>query len=36
MGLAGRRRFEEEFTWESVIDRYFRPLLARRAAVALL
>jgi glycosyltransferase involved in cell wall biosynthesis len=30
MGLAGRRRFEEEFTWESVIERYYQPLLARR------
>ena len=30
MGLAGRKRFEEEFLWETVIDRYFRPLLAER------
>ena len=30
MGLAGRKRFEEEFVWEDVIERYFRPLLARR------
>ena len=28
MGLAGRRRFEEEFIWEDVIARYWRPLLA--------
>ena len=28
MGLAGRRRFEEDFTWEDVIARYWRPLLA--------
>ena len=28
MGLAGRKRFEEEFTWEGVIDRHWRPLLA--------
>jgi glycosyltransferase involved in cell wall biosynthesis len=27
MGLAGRRRFEEEFLWEDVIKRYWRPLL---------
>jgi glycosyltransferase involved in cell wall biosynthesis len=27
-GLAGRRRFEEEFMWEDVIKRYWRPLLA--------
>jgi glycosyltransferase involved in cell wall biosynthesis len=32
MGLAGRTRFEEEFVWEDVIERYFRPLLARRHA----
>ncbi len=30
MGLAGRRRFEEEFTWQTVIEQYYRPLLARR------
>jgi glycosyltransferase involved in cell wall biosynthesis len=28
MGIAGRRRFEEDFTWEKVIERYWRPLLA--------
>jgi glycosyltransferase involved in cell wall biosynthesis len=27
MGAAGRQRFEEEFTWETVIERYYRPLL---------
>jgi glycosyltransferase involved in cell wall biosynthesis len=27
MGLAGRRRFEEEFLWPDVIDRYWRPIL---------
>jgi glycosyltransferase involved in cell wall biosynthesis len=30
MGLAGRRRFEEEFVWEDVIRRYWRPLLSER------
>jgi len=30
MGLAGRQRFEEEFTWETVIERYYRPLLVPR------
>jgi glycosyltransferase involved in cell wall biosynthesis len=30
MGLAGRRRFEEDFLWETVIERHYRPLLARR------
>ncbi len=33
MGLAGRKRFEQEFTWETVIDRYWRPLLPEKAAV---
>lgn len=28
MGLAGRRRFEQEFTWEQVIERHYRPLFA--------
>jgi glycosyltransferase involved in cell wall biosynthesis len=32
MGIAGRRRFEQEFTWEIVIDRYYRPLLSQPAA----
>jgi len=32
MGLAGRRRFEADFSWETVIERYWRPLLSRRAA----
>jgi glycosyltransferase involved in cell wall biosynthesis len=32
MGLAGRKRFEEDFTWETVIERHWRPLLAKRAA----
>lgn len=27
MGLAGRRRFEEDFTWEVVIERHYRRLL---------
>jgi glycosyltransferase involved in cell wall biosynthesis len=31
MGLAGRRRFEADFTWETVIERYWRPLLTGRA-----
>jgi glycosyltransferase involved in cell wall biosynthesis len=30
MGLAGRKRFEEDFVWEDVIERYFRPLLTPR------
>ncbi len=29
MGLAGRRRFEEEFAWPVVIDRHYRPLFCR-------
>jgi glycosyltransferase involved in cell wall biosynthesis len=31
MGSAGRKRFEQDFTWEIVIDRYWRPLLPARA-----
>ena len=27
MGLAGRQRFENGFRWETVIERYYRPLL---------
>ena len=27
MGLAGRKRFEQDFVWETVIERHFRPLL---------
>ena len=30
LGLAGRRRFEEDFVWPDVIKRYWRPLLPRR------
>ena len=30
LGLAGRRRFEEDFTWPDVIKRYWRPLLRER------
>jgi glycosyltransferase involved in cell wall biosynthesis len=32
MGLAGRRRFEEDFMWPDVIKRYWRPLLPRRVS----
>jgi glycosyltransferase involved in cell wall biosynthesis len=27
MGLAGRKRFEQDFVWEDVIERYFATLL---------
>ena len=30
MGMAGRKRFEEDFTWDVVIERHYRPLLAPR------
>jgi glycosyltransferase involved in cell wall biosynthesis len=30
MGLAGRRRFEEEFAWDVVIEKHYRPLLVNR------
>jgi len=32
MGLAGRKRFEEDFLWETVIERYFRRLLKTPSA----
>ena len=31
MGQAGRKRFEEDFQWPNVIERYWRPLLPQRA-----
>ncbi len=34
MGLAGRKRFEDEFTWETVSERDWRPLLSPRSALA--
>jgi glycosyltransferase involved in cell wall biosynthesis len=34
MGVAGRKRFEEEFRWETVIERYYRPLFRRQGAHA--
>jgi glycosyltransferase involved in cell wall biosynthesis len=33
MGLAGRRRFEQDFMWPDVIERYWRPLLPARRSV---
>ena len=30
MGLAGRRRFEEHYTWEGITDRHYLPLLKKR------
>jgi glycosyltransferase involved in cell wall biosynthesis len=33
MGLAGRKRFEEDFRWGNVIDRYFRPMLEQHRRV---
>ena len=30
MGLAGRKRFEDDFMWDDVIKRYWRPLLPAR------
>ena len=34
MGIAGRQVFEQEFTWDTVIDRYYRPLLVARTLCA--
>jgi glycosyltransferase involved in cell wall biosynthesis len=33
LGQAGRRRFEEDYAWDAVIERHYRPLLAKRRAV---
>jgi glycosyltransferase involved in cell wall biosynthesis len=30
MGLAGRKRFEEEFTWDTVIEKHYRPLFQKK------
>jgi len=30
MGLAGRRRFEEHYSWPVIIERHYRPLLCKR------
>ena len=30
LGIAGRKRFEHEFTWESIIERHYRVLLPKR------
>jgi glycosyltransferase involved in cell wall biosynthesis len=30
MGLAGRRRFEEHYAWDVIIEKHYRPLLKRR------
>ena len=32
MGLAGRKRFEQDFMWETVIERYFRRVLGSPTA----
>jgi glycosyltransferase involved in cell wall biosynthesis len=32
LGRAGRKKFEEQYTWPSVIERGYQPLLARPAA----
>lgn len=32
MGLAGRRRFEEKYSWDVIIEQHYRPLLSRRTA----
>jgi glycosyltransferase involved in cell wall biosynthesis len=31
LGLAGRQRFEKEYSWDVIIERYYRPLLSRSA-----
>lgn len=34
MGNTGRQRFEKDFTWPVVIERYYRPLLKHRQRIA--
>jgi glycosyltransferase involved in cell wall biosynthesis/2-polyprenyl-3-methyl-5-hydroxy-6-metoxy-1,4-benzoquinol methylase len=29
LGALGRRRFDEHFTWQAIIDKHYRPLLTR-------
>jgi glycosyltransferase involved in cell wall biosynthesis len=29
LGLAGRQRFEEHYSWEVIIERYYKPILSR-------
>ena len=33
LGAAGRRRFEEHYSWDVIIERHYRPLLAPRTKV---
>jgi glycosyltransferase involved in cell wall biosynthesis len=30
LGQAGRRRFEEHYTWDVIVEKHYRPLLRRR------
>ena len=32
MGFAGRKRFEQDFLWETVVERHFRPVLGSPTA----
>jgi glycosyltransferase involved in cell wall biosynthesis len=32
MGLAGRRRFEERYSWPAIIERHYRPVLSQRVS----
>lgn len=34
LGMAGRRRFEEHYTWDVIIGRHYRPLLSRHQPAA--
>jgi glycosyltransferase involved in cell wall biosynthesis len=31
LGLAGRKRFEEHFTWDVIIERHYKPLLKKES-----
>jgi hypothetical protein len=34
LGLAGRRRFEEHYSWDVIIAKHYRPLLGTRRSAA--
>ena len=36
LGEAGRRRFEEHYTWNAIIERHYQPLLAPRKRVSVI
>lgn len=35
LGVAARERFEQEFTWQSILDRHYRPLMPKSTQIEL-